>query len=139
MWTPADWDALGETERMAQSEPIHVLVVEDQVRVNETIVDILESRGYRVSSVSSGFAMFDLLRRDGSVAAIVLDALLPGEESEPLVLHAKRLGLAVVLVSGNDGARRLADQHGLPFVLKPFRMQRLFDAIELAISSRKAG
>jgi hypothetical protein len=69
----------------------------------------------------------------------VLDALLPGEESEPLVLHAKRLGLAVVLVSGADGARRLADQHGLPFVLKPFRMQRLFDAIDLAISSRRVG
>ena len=66
---------------MAESEPIHVLVVDDQVRVNETIVDILESRGYRVSSATSGFAMFDLLRRDGSVAAVVLDSCCRGRKA----------------------------------------------------------
>lgn len=118
---------------MAKSEPIHVLVVEDETRVKDVIVEMLDERGYRVSSTTGGVSMSEILRRDDTVAAIVLDALLPGENTEPLILHAKKLGLALVLISGGEGSRRLADEHGIPFVLKPFRSQQLADAIESAI------
>jgi CheY-like chemotaxis protein len=79
----------------------HILVVEDDNDVRAIIVDMLQERGYRVDSAADGISMRDFLQEDDAVDAIVLDAAMPGESSTALALHARQLGLPVVMISGS--------------------------------------
>jgi DNA-binding response OmpR family regulator len=44
--------------------------------------------------------MREKLRQNVVYDAIVLDALMPGEQSKTLAFHARQLGIPVVMISG---------------------------------------
>ena len=119
-------------------QPRHILVVDGDGGIRDTIAAILEDRGYRVSCVSDGPSMRHLLERDG-IDAIVIDASMRGETSTSLARHAKALRLPLVMISGNDAVMGYADDHGLQLLHKPFRIQELCDALDLAFSSGEFG
>ena len=66
---------------------------------------------------------------------MVLDVWLPGEDGHSLALHAKELGLPVVLITGSNEEIAFAERNGLQLLRKPFRMPQLFDALEAAWAS----
>jgi two-component system OmpR family response regulator len=117
----------------------HVLVVDDNGEVREIIVKMLEYRGYQVSSAGNGSAMRDFLKRDDSVAAVILDCVLPGEAGFTLATHLQERHLPVVMISGSPEAMAFADQHRLQLLRKPFGSQELYDALGKAISSGSSG
>lgn len=120
-------------------DPKHILVVDDDDAVREVIVAILNEFKYRVSSASSGAQMRDFLATGNPVDCVILDALMPGEQSSSLALHLQSLGLRVVVVSGSPEAIKLAEENGLQFLQKPFRAQELHGAIKTAFSSIQFG
>ena len=73
------------------------------------------------------------------IDAVILDALMPGEGSEPLALHACGLGIPVVMVSGSPDKIAFAEKNGLQLLRKPFRSEQLIDALKLAFASGVAG
>src|SRR5947208_15375914 len=77
----------------------HILVVDDDGDVRSILVDILRDREYRVSSAVDGITMRQFLEGDDPVDAIVLDAAMPGEARATLALHAKDLGLPLVVAA----------------------------------------
>ena len=117
----------------------HILVVDDNGDVLDVLIAMLEGCGYRVSSATDGKSMRDFLAGDDAVDAVVLDAVMPGEPSGALALHARDLQLPVVMISGSLEAIQFASENDLQMLEKPFRMQELFDALEAAIKSGEFG
>jgi two-component system, OmpR family, response regulator len=119
--------------------PKHILAVDDNEGVRDVIALMLEERGYRVTVASDGLSMRETLQRDDPVDAIILDALMPGEQSAPLARHARDLNIPVVMISGSHDKIVFAVDNGLQLLRKPFRYQELIDALNLAFGSGEAG
>lgn len=118
----------------------HVLVVDDDGDVRDVIIGMLVDNGFVATAATGGVAMRDILAADAvPIDAIVLDALMPGEESTALALHAKTLRLPVVMISGSGESIKFAEENGLQLLRKPFRIPQLIQAIEDAIGSGQFG
>jgi|SRR6478735_857449 two-component system, OmpR family, response regulator len=117
----------------------HILVVDDDGDVLAILRDILEDRNYRVSSAVDGITMRQFLEGDDPVDAIVLDAAMPGEARATLAIHAKDLGLPLVVTSGNPDDMQFALDNGIQLLEKPFKAQDLVDAIIKALGSGEPG
>ena len=76
--------------------PKHILAVDDNEGVRDVIALMLEEGGYRVTVASDGLSMRETLQRDDPVDAIVLDALMPGEQSAALARHARDLNILLL-------------------------------------------
>jgi two-component system, OmpR family, response regulator len=112
----------------------HILVVDDNDDVRDVIVEILRGYGYRVSWAVDGASMREFLQGSGPVDGIILDALMPGEAGTTLAVHAKALGLPLLMISGSLEALDLAEQNNLQVLKKPFRTQELLDALVRAMA-----
>jgi two-component system, OmpR family, response regulator len=121
------------------SDEEHILVVDDDSDVRDVLAEMLRAYGYRVSCAVDGALMRDFLKGDDPVNTVVLDALMPGESSTTLALHAKELGLSVVMISGSLEAMKFAAENNLQLLEKPFRAQELVNAVGKAIASGEAG
>jgi two-component system OmpR family response regulator len=121
------------------SQPKHILVVDDDGDVRDVIVAILEENNFRVSSAASGSLMRDFLQTADPVECVVLDALMPGEASISFVLHLKKVGLPVVVISGSPDAMEHAAENNLQLLRQPFHAQELYDAVNTALSSGEFG
>lgn len=113
----------------------HILIVDDDTGARTVLGDMIEYLGYRVSLAEDGAAMRKWLSVDKSVDLIVLDSMMPGEDSTNLALYAKGLRLPVVMISGSPDKMDDARAHNLQLLAKPFNSEQLGKAIELALSS----
>ena len=118
--------------------PKHILVVDDNADVRDVIVDALQEHNFSVTAVSSGSMMRDFLETD-TVDCVILDALMPGEVSASLALHLKKHGIPVVMISGSPDAIKYAMDNGLQLLRKPFRSQKLYSAVNMALASGEFG
>ena len=121
------------------AHPKHILVVDDDGDVRNFVVDMLREHGHWVSGAIDGKSMRDILTLGVPFDAIILDALMPGESGKDLALHAKELGLPLVMISGSPEVIQFTIEHGLQLLEKPFRMSELFDALDQAIGGGKFG
>jgi two-component system, NtrC family, nitrogen regulation response regulator NtrX len=117
----------------------HVLVVDDDGGVREVIVEMLRDAGHRASTAEGGAAMRAILGRDDSVALVILDSELHGEQGQALAFHAKNLGLPVVMISGSATAMEFARAHRFQLLQKPFGYDDLLGAIDKAMASGEFG
>ena len=118
----------------------HVLVVDDEGDVRDVIMGMLHDSGFVATAATGGVVMRDILAANAvPIAAIVLDALMPGEESASLALHAKTLRIPVVMISGSIESIKFAEDNGLQLLRKPFRIPQLIQAVEDAIASGQFG
>jgi DNA-binding response OmpR family regulator len=115
-------------------------VVDDDSNVRDVLVAMLEESGFLATPADSGAAMRAVLARLGTaIDAVVLDWIMPGELGTELALHAKRLKLPVIMISGGLEAIQFALENGLQLLEKPFRSAELLSAIETALSSGQFG
>jgi len=118
----------------------HILVVDDDGDVRDTIIAMLVENGFLATAASGGVDMRDILAADAaSIDAIVLDSLMPGESSAALALHAKATSIPVVMISGSPDRMKFAEDNGLQLLLKPFHVVELIQAVENAIVSGQFG
>jgi DNA-binding response OmpR family regulator len=118
-----------------------ILVVEDDRPIAETLVDLLESEGYRVWHAANAAAAEGLIE-ETHPDLVLLDIVLP--DTDGLVLFSElraRWPAPVVLLSGTSrrsdpiiGLRLGADD----FIAKPFEPRELLARIE-AVLRRSAG
>jgi two-component system OmpR family response regulator len=106
------------------NDPRHILVVDDNDHVRQTVVDQLLVLGYRVSVADGGESMRAFLDAPDPIDLIVLDAVMPGEKSPSLALHAKERGIRLVMISGSVEHIRKALGNADQLLQKPFRMAR---------------
>lgn len=109
----------------------HVLIVDDNRAIRETLADALEAEGYSVSLASGGPEALAAVAR-AMPSIVLLDLMLPGADGASV---AQSLGAAgctapvVVVTADRTGAER-ARQIGALFLGKPFDLGALLDLIE---------
>jgi two-component system OmpR family response regulator len=114
---------LGKDGKMSRTYKI--LVVDDDEGVRELLRTLFDEEGYEIAMAGSGSEMRAALAA-GSVNLAVIDVTLPrGEDGLRLADEARAAGCGVILVSGDTGRFAAVEQCGHPYLLKPFRMERL--------------
>ncbi|VXC69675.1 response regulator [Massilia sp. 9I] len=114
---------------------VHILVVEDDNFVRESMVLSLEAFGHAVSQAASGEAALRELQH-GRPDLIITDYLMPGITGAELMLRAREVfpGIPMIIATG------YADMHAIDEVLgddillrKPFQLAELARSVERAL------
>jgi two-component system chemotaxis response regulator CheY len=115
----------------------NVLVVDDSAVVRAMIIRTLRTSGLPLSEVhesADGRAALDVLDAHWIDIALV-DLNMPGMSGEELIEQVRAnpatADLAILVVSGEDGAARIAQirERGAAFLQKPFTVQTLREEI----------
>jgi DNA-binding response OmpR family regulator len=110
------------------ADPIaeHILVVDDDPMIRQTLLDFLSGEGYRISVAAGGEAMRECLLM-GSVDLILLDLGLPGEDGLRLAREIRSVSdVPIIMLTGrNELVDRIVgleigadDYMGKPFYLR---------------------
>jgi nitrogen-specific signal transduction histidine kinase/CheY-like chemotaxis protein len=116
-----------------------VLVVDDVETVRDATKRMIETHGYSVITADDGDVAIDVFREHfRDIVAVVLDLTMPRMGGEQTFNELRRIdpGVKVILSSGFDETEttsRFAG-HGLAgFIQKPYRVDRLADALRMAV------
>jgi CheY-like chemotaxis protein len=115
----------------------HVLVVEDDEGIRESIRDLLQEEGYQVVTASHGEEALARMR-EGIPAVVLLDLMMPVMNGwqflERVAKDASLAEVPIVVISaaGESGAlpHRVAG-----FIKKPIGLQALLDVVKLNCES----
>lgn len=111
----------------SDAPPPHILVVDDDTDIRQTIRDILELEGYSVAVASDGRQALERIEERRPVL-ILLDLQMPVMTGWEVLsqLRAEGSGLPVVFMSAGYRARTEAERHNADAQLgKPFEMDEL--------------
>ena len=121
----------------------HVLVVDDDSEIVETIAVALRSRGMKVSTAfdgNQGIAYAETKTPD----LMILDLMMP-RRSGFLVLERLRQNsetqMPIIMITGNEGMRhrKYAELLGVDdYIQKPFTMDRLLQAVSKILDAEQA-
>jgi DNA-binding response OmpR family regulator len=124
---------------MAVSKPCKILVVEDDPGIQELFRTVLRDEGFDVSLARDGASMRSAFAAD-RVDVVVLDVGLPGgEDGIALAREAAAGGRGIILITGYHDLREAVVNSGHRYLLKPFRVEALLEAIEQIIDATEAG
>ncbi len=122
---------------MEPPKPVSVLIVEDEVHAGRALAAMLRARGYRVGLADSAERALELIHRDDSPDAILLDVDLPGMSGLELLSHLQGRAVVPIIVSGVDRTRvQAATERGVNFVRKPVNVEELLSALSTSLSRR---
>ena len=123
---------------MNNASKTHIVFVDDDPLVRESLCDCVESAGYSVEGFASA-EEFLASNSEPNTACLILDIQLPGETGLELQRRLRNAaGPPIVFVTANvtDANRETAAKLGAKgFLSKPVRCQDLLNAIRSAISS----
>jgi len=112
-----------------------VLVVDDDVDIRETLVEVFLDEGYEVVAAGDGAQAMVLLRTEAP-CVVVLDLLMPnvgGTEVYARMQSDAVLSLIPVVISTSDPSRAPA---GATVVRKPVDLERMVDLVRRLCSDR---
>ena len=130
----------------------HVLVVDDQADFRKSIVSLLASEGFRVSSVASGDEALEFFETEDPtdpIDLLLLDYRMPGRNGAETLQELRARGVAAraILLSATPGIEALSKRFGFDAALaKPCEfdevvavMRRLDDrrAVPVAATRRR--
>jgi CheY-like chemotaxis protein len=120
-----------------------VLVVDDEVSVRETIVELLSLYGYRVIPAASAQEAEEVIQRLSvtGIHLLIVDVhLTPQPQARAGYVLAQRWratysGLPIILISGDPSNQALPDVRSgaMSFLHKPFRMEVLLETVREAL------
>lgn len=106
----------------------HILIVEDDSKVGESIADILRTlRGDICTVIRSKPVAEEHMRRQRP-DLVILDYKLLGGSSSVLARLASNMQIPAIVISGHNVAER-AKVQGLPFLQKPFTADQLLELL----------
>lgn len=121
---------------MLDQRQAHILVVEDDRDIRDSVVEILEDEGYSVSDAGGGQEALDRLA-SGPVKPdlILLDLMMPGMNGYQFreeQLKSEEYGqIPVVVITADATAQeRVAPLQAAAFLRKPIKIQPLLNTIK---------
>jgi CheY-like chemotaxis protein len=135
---PPDAAAVPAPPPVPPGRPRRVLVVEDEVVLRMSTVDMLERLDCSVAAVATGEQALELLAKDHSFDLLLTDLGLPGMTGEALAAEVQRKfrGLPVVIASGYGRVGGQGD--GIQFISKPYSSVDLEQALDHAARTAAA-
>ena len=110
----------------------NVLLVEDDQDLAVVVGSVLEGQGYWVNIVGS-VKEFRIYTKKRVPDLVIMDVKLPDGRGDKLVRElklGKGDGVKVILVSGTENLKRIADRVGADgWLSKPFKITELLDLI----------
>jgi two-component system, NtrC family, response regulator HydG len=118
-----------------------VLVVDDKLDMAEMIADDLCERGYEAMAVSSGKAAL-LVMGTQRIDALVTDLRMPGLDGLALIDASQKLDpsrpvILMTAFSAIDSAMRAFEAGAYQYIMKPFRLDALAQALDRALGGTK--
>lgn len=122
------------TPAASKLRPVRILVVEDNEQVGAFAEALLADQGHHVSRVNSAEDALALIS-ERSFDLVFSDVVMPGMGGLRLaeILAVKRPELPVVLATGYSEEINQRGPSGRPFILKPYRLTTLLEAIASAL------
>jgi two-component system nitrogen regulation response regulator NtrX len=121
----------------------HILVVDDENEIRESLSEILREEGYSVSSTPSGMEAIVLLR-DATYDVMLLDIWLPDRDGLDVLNDIHSLETEnkpeVIVISGHatiETAVRATKLGAFDFLEKPLSLERTLIVVKNAIESRR--
>jgi CheY-like chemotaxis protein len=110
-----------------------ILVVEDDVDIRDTIVELLEDNGYSAVGASNGAEALDLLRAgETRPCLILLDLMMPVMDGhafrEAQLQNPAWATIPVILMSAYRDVAKHADELAVDYLAKPVAVPALVDA-----------
>lgn len=119
------------------SDPVTVLVVEDEALIRFTIVDELEAAGFLVFEAASADIAISILEEHPQIRLIFTDVDMPGT-MDGLKLAAfvrdRWPPIKIIVTSGRITPEPSALPLGVPFLTKPYEFDRVISAIREIIA-----
>lgn len=117
--------------------PLHILVVEDESGIRETIVEILADEGYAVTTAADGVAALDAVMQ-ARPDAILLDLMLPRLDGFGVIAELRQRGLhpgiPIIVATADGHARQSAERIGAGhWIAKPFAIEELLTTVAHAV------
>jgi DNA-binding response OmpR family regulator len=114
------------------SEPLHVLIVDDEPRIRTMLRRYLSDEGFKVSDAADGTAMRAVLER-GGVDLVLLDLVMPGEDGLSLARFIRQCSeIPIIMLTGKGdlidrvvGLESGADD----YITKPFELREVLARI----------
>jgi len=119
---------------------VHILVVEDDDFVRESMVESLEALGHTVAQAPDGEAGLSELKR-AAPDLIITDYLMPGITGAELVLRAREElpGVPMIIATGYADMKAIEQVIGDDMLLrKPFQLAELAATVERALQKVKS-
>ena len=112
-----------------------VLVVDDDLDIREALTDVLQDRGFHVTSAANGREALTVLRRlSAPPSVILLDLMMPIMDGYGFLEEQRRdASLAVIpvaIITAGHGIDRHRIDGVAPIVPKPINLERLFSIID---------
>ena len=119
------------------SNPVRVVIAEDEAIIRLDLKEILEEEGYQVvGETSRGDTAIELVREHAPDLAI-LDIKMPGLDglSAAEAITSERLAAVLILTafSQHDLVEQAREAGALAYLVKPFQKSDLIPAIEMAL------
>ena len=117
-----------------------VLIVEDEERIREELVECLAEEGFECVEASNGEEGLDLLRRDTEITVVLSDILMPGKSGLEMINDAqfefgKERNLEFIILTGHGGSKEAIDALKLgviDFIEKPIDINHLAHVVRRA-------
>lgn len=118
------------------SDRIHIVVVDDERDIRETVAEYLDMNGYRVSKADGGPALRKIVEQ-GRVDLAVLDVTMPGEDGLSLARWLRdHSGAGVIMLTARDSVvdRVVGIEMGADdYVTKPFDLRELLARVKAVL------
>ncbi|NOZ06171.1 MAG: GAF domain-containing protein, partial [Chloroflexi bacterium] len=129
----------------AQTEPIRVLIVDDEEAVALFLADVLRTEGHHVQQVDRAEKALDRLNGE-TYDLIFCDLKMPGLDGrsfyETLAAHDAAQATRVVFITGDTASpptRAFLKATGQPFLEKPFSVETVLKIVERGAGSVERG
>jgi two-component system response regulator MprA len=127
----------------ASNKRAHILVVDDDQDIRETMMEILEESGFDVSGASDGRQALQLLSTDRPAPdLILLDLMMPNMNGfqfrEEQLKNPAHASIPVAVLTADGGAREKSEKiNASGFLRKPLKIQPLLDLVNRILEARR--
>jgi two-component system OmpR family response regulator len=122
------------------SDPLHVLVVDDELRIRTMLRRYFVEEGFKVSDAGDGADMRAVLERE-AIDLVLLDLMMPGEDGLSLTRYIRqRSEIPIIILTGKgDLIDRVAglETGADDYITKPFELREILARIRTVM--RRAG
>lgn len=114
----------------------HLLIVDDDREIRDSLSRYLTKNGYRVSAADGAIAMRRVLAA-GAIDLVILDVMMPGEDGLTLCRYLRettRLPIVMLTAVGEETDRIIGLEMGADdYIVKPFNPRELLARIRAVI------
>jgi len=111
-----------------------ILIVDDDADLRDALTDLLESRGYRISSADDGAKALRWLRESDAPSLILLDLMMPVMDGHEFIAQRNAdpvlAGIPVVVISAGRHPRGSVVPGSAGVLYKPFEPDQLIRIVE---------